>query len=97
MQCMMKEICAQCLQPHRDPATGEETNVFSCFNQDQRLDLVDFQALGQRLGQNRVQERLTSLWIESCLKVLKAARDRNWSARRCEPMRVPELVDQETR
>jgi len=23
MQCMMKEICAQCLQPHRDPATGE--------------------------------------------------------------------------
>ena len=23
MQCMMKEICAQCLQPHRDPVTGE--------------------------------------------------------------------------
>ena len=23
MQCMMKEICAQCLQPHRDPATGK--------------------------------------------------------------------------
>jgi NAD(P)H-flavin reductase len=96
MQCMMKEICAQCLQPHRDPATGEETIVFSCFNQDQRLDLVDFQALGQRLGQNRVQERLTSLWIESCLKGLKA-RDRNWSARRSAPMGVPELADQETR
>ena len=24
MQCMMKEICAQCLQPHRDPRTGED-------------------------------------------------------------------------
>ena len=35
MQCMMKEICAQCLQRHHDPVTGTETVVFSCFNQDQ--------------------------------------------------------------
>ena len=42
MQCMMKEICAQCLQLHNDPVTGEETLVFSCFNQDQPLDHVDF-------------------------------------------------------
>ncbi|HEX9809092.1 MAG TPA: FAD-dependent oxidoreductase, partial [Alphaproteobacteria bacterium] len=35
MQCMMKEICAQCLQPHTDPISGETTVVFSCFNQDQ--------------------------------------------------------------
>ena len=42
MQCMMKEICAQCLQRHNDPATGTETVVFSCFNQDQELDRVDF-------------------------------------------------------
>ena len=27
MQCMMKEICAQCLQLHKDPKTGEETVV----------------------------------------------------------------------
>jgi hypothetical protein len=39
---MMKEICAQCLQPHVDPATGKTTYVFSCFNQDQPLDQVDF-------------------------------------------------------
>ena len=25
MQCMMKEVCAQCLQPQIDPATGERT------------------------------------------------------------------------
>ena len=42
MQCMMKEVCAQCLQPHVDPLTGERTVVFSCFNQDQALDRVDF-------------------------------------------------------
>ena len=39
---MMKEICAQCLQKHVDPITGKETFVFSCFNQDQPLDAVDF-------------------------------------------------------
>ena len=70
MQCMMKEICAQCLQPHVDPQTGKTTYVFSCFNQDQPLDQVDFAALAQRLAQNGVQEKLTSLWIGHCLKQL---------------------------
>ena len=50
---MMKEICAQCLQPHVDPATGKTTYVFSCFNQDQPLDQVDFAALAQRLRAER--------------------------------------------
>ncbi len=70
MQCMMKEICAQCLQPHVDPATGKTTYVFSCFNQDQPLDQVDFAALAQRLAQNGVQEKLTALWIGRCLQLL---------------------------
>ena len=63
MQCMMKEICAQCLQPQRDPVTGKVTYVFSCFNQDQPLDHVDFAGLDQRLKQNAVQEKLTAQWI----------------------------------
>ena len=29
MQCMMKEICAQCLQPQHDPETGKVRYVFS--------------------------------------------------------------------
>ena len=70
MQCMMKEICAQCLQPHIDPASGKTTYVFSCFNQDQPLDQVDFPALAQRLAQNGVQEKLTALWIGRCLSAL---------------------------
>jgi NAD(P)H-flavin reductase len=70
MQCMMKEICAQCLQPHVDPQTGKTSYVFSCFNQDQPLDQVDFRALAQRLAQNGVQEKLTALWIGRCLKKL---------------------------
>ena len=71
MQCMMKEICAQCLQPHVDPASGERTYVFSCFNQDQPLDRVDFRVLRERLSQNAVQEKLTAAWIDRCLKRLR--------------------------
>jgi NAD(P)H-flavin reductase len=67
MQCMMKEICAQCLQPHLDPATGKTTYVFSCFNQDQPLDSVDWKALNQRLKQNSTQEKLTAEWLDHCL------------------------------
>jgi NADPH-dependent glutamate synthase beta subunit-like oxidoreductase/NAD(P)H-flavin reductase len=76
MQCMMKEICAQCLQPHVDPATGKTTYVFSCFNQDQPLDQVDFGALAQRLAQNGVQEKLTALWIGRCLRLLPPPAER---------------------
>ena len=72
MQCMMKEICAQCLQVHRDPKTGAETTVFSCFNQDQEMDAVDFGNLRTRLGQNSVEEKLTKLWIDYCLRALGA-------------------------
>jgi hypothetical protein len=67
MQCMMKEICAQCLQPHVDPQTGERSFVFSCFNQDQPLDAVDFPGLAARLSQNSLQEKLTAQWIDRCL------------------------------
>ena len=72
MQCMMKEICAQCLQMHRDPITGEETVVFSCFNQDQPLDKVDFANLRTRLTQNGAQEKLTKMWIDRCMHEIGA-------------------------
>jgi NADPH-dependent glutamate synthase beta subunit-like oxidoreductase/NAD(P)H-flavin reductase len=72
MQCMMKEICAQCLQLHKDPVTGKETVVFSCFNQDQELDRVDFACLRQRLRQNSVQEKVAALWLDRSLKRIGA-------------------------
>jgi NADPH-dependent glutamate synthase beta subunit-like oxidoreductase/NAD(P)H-flavin reductase len=70
MQCMMKEICAQCLQKHVDPVTGERKYIYSCFNQDQCLDKVSFPHLNERLRQNSVQEKLTALWIDRALKSL---------------------------
>jgi NADPH-dependent glutamate synthase beta subunit-like oxidoreductase/NAD(P)H-flavin reductase len=64
MQCMMKEVCAQCLQRHVNPHTGEEFFVFSCFNQDQHLDFVDFKNLNERLKANSVQEKLSNMWLD---------------------------------
>ena len=70
MQCMMKEVCAQCLQKHIDPDTGKEYYVYSCFNQDQNLDTVSFDHLDQRLAQNGIHEKLSALWINRCLEQL---------------------------
>ena len=67
MQCMMKEVCAQCLQRHVDPETGREEFIFSCYNQDQELDRVDFANLRARLRQNSVQEKISNLWFEHLL------------------------------
>lgn len=63
MQCMMKGVCAQCLCKHVDPESGKEYFVYSCYNQDQDLDRVDFPNLQARLRQNSVQEKLSGMWL----------------------------------
>jgi len=68
MQCMMKQVCAQCLQRHVDPVSGKEGFVFSCFNQDQHLDEVDFVNLRARLRQNTVQEKLSNMWFDHLMR-----------------------------
>ncbi len=68
MQCMMKGVCAQCLCKHIDPETGEEYFVYSCYNQDQELDRVDFPNLNARLRQNSVQEKLSGIWLDYLLE-----------------------------
>ena len=71
MQCMMKGICAQCLCKHVDADTGKEYFVYSCYNQDQDLDKVDFPHLNARLRQNTVQEKLSNLWLDYLLEKQK--------------------------
>jgi len=67
MQCMMKEICGQCIQLHKDPLTQETKVVFSCTQQDQDLDHVDFEVLQGRLQQNSLLEKQTYLWMRKCI------------------------------
>lgn len=64
MQCMMKEVCAQCLQRHVDPVTGKETFIFSCYNQDQELDRVDFKNLNERLKMNSLLEKISNRYLD---------------------------------
>ncbi len=65
MQCMMKEVCGQCIQQHVDPVTKTPTEVvFSCFNQDQEMDCVDFANLRQRLKTNSLAEKLTNRYLD---------------------------------
>ena len=47
--------------------TGETSYVFSCFNQDQELDKVDWKVLNERLRQNSLAEKLTAQWIGHCM------------------------------
>ncbi|MFV9838937.1 MAG: FAD-dependent oxidoreductase [Aaplasma endosymbiont of Hyalomma asiaticum] len=73
MQCMMKEICGQCIQRHVDPVTNQESFVYSCLNQDQCSKKVDFNFLQNRLRQNSVLEKCTSLWVSHCLHINQRA------------------------
>ncbi|GJL82894.1 MAG: pyridine nucleotide-disulfide oxidoreductase [marine bacterium B5-7] len=68
MQCMMKGVCGQCLQWQIDPDSGERTRaVFSCAMQDQPLMWIDLDNLAARQGQTRLQEQLTTLWVNHVL------------------------------
>ncbi len=74
MQCMLKEVCAQCLQRHVDPVTGKPVEpVFSCFNQDQLLDAVDFGNLHERLATNSVLEKQAARWLAHLCRDEQAA------------------------
>jgi NADPH-dependent glutamate synthase beta subunit-like oxidoreductase/NAD(P)H-flavin reductase len=68
MQCMLKGVCAQCLQWQIDPETGKRTRaVFSCAEQDQPLAWIDLDNLAARQIQNRLPDRLAVQWLDYIL------------------------------
>ena len=75
MQCMLKGVCSQCLQWQIDPETGQRTKaVFACSWHDEPIDLVDIDALNERLSQNRLQEILSNRWLDYLLERGKVSR-----------------------
>jgi NADPH-dependent glutamate synthase beta subunit-like oxidoreductase/NAD(P)H-flavin reductase len=71
MQCMLKGVCAQCLQWQIDPETGLRTKaVFACSWPEQPLELIDFDNLDERRSQNMLQEKLNDLWVDYLLQVM---------------------------
>ncbi|MFM7621062.1 MAG: FAD-dependent oxidoreductase [Alphaproteobacteria bacterium] len=63
MQCMMKGVCAQCLQKKTNKL-GETEYFYCCANQDQPIDEVDFEHLHSRCQQNSVLEKINRFWLE---------------------------------
>ncbi|MBA3661195.1 MAG: FAD-dependent oxidoreductase [Gammaproteobacteria bacterium] len=75
MQCMLKGVCAQCLQWQIDPETGQRTKaVFACSWQDQPLEIVDINHIDERQTQNRLLEKLTTLWVDYLFDHYQVAR-----------------------
>ncbi len=65
MQCMLKGVCAQCLQWQIDPDTGKRTKaVFACSWQDQPLEIIDIDHLDERGMQNRLSEQINKWWVD---------------------------------
>lgn len=65
MQCMLKGVCAQCLQWQIDPETGQRTKaVFACSWPDQPLEIIDIDHIDARSAQNKLHEHLTRLWVD---------------------------------
>jgi hypothetical protein len=48
--------------------------VFTCFNQDQGLDKVDFPFLNARLKQGSMPEKVASLWLTRLLALHEVPR-----------------------
>lgn len=68
MQCMLKGVCAQCLQwqCETSPEDGSRVRtkaVYGCSWQHQPIDMVDWDFLSQRAGNHAACERLTALWF----------------------------------
>ncbi len=65
MQCMLKGVCAQCLQWQIDPETGARTKaVFACSWQDQPLEVIDIDHMDARQFQNRLHEQMNQWWVD---------------------------------
>lgn len=63
MQCMLKGICARCMQWQVDPETGQRTKaVFACSWQDQPIEMIDMHHLSQRDDMQK--------FVEKCQRVL---------------------------
>lgn len=65
MQCMLKGVCAQCLQWQIDPETGQRTKaVFACSWQDQPLEIIDINHIDERAMQNNMLDSFSKIWVD---------------------------------
>jgi len=66
MQCMLKGVCAQCLQWQIDPETGQRTKaVYACSWQEQPLEIIAIDHMAIRHdNSHHVVQPLNRLWLD---------------------------------
>lgn len=67
MQCMLKGVCAQCLQWQISDDGKRTKAVYSCSWQHQPMNKIDTKNIRERASQNNVQEILSNLWLKNML------------------------------
>jgi hypothetical protein len=77
-------------QRHIDPKQ-EWKNLFSCCNQDQQMDEVDFDNLNARLKNNSVLEKQTKFWLDY-LFGKEQERKKALEEKKGQPVRAAETV-----
>ena len=66
MQCMLKGVCAQCLQWQIDPLTGRRTKaVYACSWQHQPMTMVDWDHAKARQSWQPIISQVNQKWFES--------------------------------
>lgn len=63
MQCMAGGICGQCVQRIQTNDPNADTFVFSCIQQDQSLQCIDFEFLNNRLSQQTLCEKISAAHV----------------------------------
>lgn len=62
LQCMMKQVCAQCIYLHKDPNTGSTSIQFGCAKSIENLKNFSYADLNKRNKNERMEETLFAHW-----------------------------------
>ena len=69
MQCMMKEVCAQCLQKHVDPVTGQgDASSSPASTRTRSSTAVDFRTCARACARTRCRRSCRNAWLDEILK-----------------------------
>lgn len=62
LQCMMKQVCAQCVYTIKDPSTGMTSIQFGCAKSIEAMDKISYSAVNKRNKNEQLEERLLDLY-----------------------------------
>lgn len=62
LQCMMKQVCAQCIYTVTDPNTGFNSVQFGCAKSIETIDKISYPFLNKRNKNERLEEIVLDCW-----------------------------------